>query len=396
MPYRVRVLAGRVDRGAGSHVYHLELVKRLAARGHRVSLVCFSALPEAAANAAVFTVPAREKPAGRLLWRFAAVLDARHCARGLARLELPPADVVIGGEHLFLKEHCRRFPRTPWVYLPHSLLVDQEIRSYNLPPLMRWISTILYVRLQRWALNRADRTLRFTEMSCDALLKRYGRSVRPRFFVNPQATELPPPVGNRPADDMVRLLWVGQLIVRKRIDLALSALARAPRQGWHFDVVGDGVERPALERQTQELGLADRVQFHGFQADPSPWYRRADLLLFPSWLENFPLTMLEAMGHAVPCLAMRGDGVRYHTANAEVIEHGRDGFLAETDEDFALQLGHLVRQRDRLRAAGEEARETVAKRYTWERHLDKLEELFDELVGGRRVAWNTGAVTAIR
>ena len=57
MPYRVRVLAGRVDRGAGSHVYHLELVKRLAVRGHRVSLVCFSALPEAAANAEVFTVP---------------------------------------------------------------------------------------------------------------------------------------------------------------------------------------------------------------------------------------------------------------------------------------------------------------------------------------------------
>ena len=64
---------------------------------------------------------------------------------------MPPADVVIGGEHLFLKEHCRRFPQTPWVYLPHSLLVDQEIRSYNLPPLMRWISTTLYVRLQRWA-----------------------------------------------------------------------------------------------------------------------------------------------------------------------------------------------------------------------------------------------------
>ena len=162
-------------------------------------------------------------------------------------------------------------------------------------------------------MNRADRTLRFTDMSCDTLLKRYGRRVRPRFFVNPQATELPPPVGERPADDVVRLLWVGQLIARKRIDLALSALADAPWQSWHFDVVGDGVERPALERQAQELGLADRVQFHGFQADPSPWYRRADLLLFPSWLENFPLTMLEAMetpSPAWPCAAMASATIR--------------------------------------------------------------------------------------
>ena len=42
------------------------------------------------------------------------------------------------------------------------------------------------------------------------------------------------------------------------------------------------------------------------------------------------------------------------------------------------------------------ARETVAERHTWERHLDKLEELFDELVDSRRVAWNAGEVTAIR
>jgi glycosyltransferase involved in cell wall biosynthesis len=396
MSYHVRVLAGRVDRGAGSHVYHLELVKRLAARGHRVSLVCFAVLPEAADCAEVFAIPGRGQPPGRLLWRFASLLDARHYRRGLARLELPPADIVIGGEHLFLKEHCRRFPQTPWVYLPHSLLVDQEIRSYNLPLLMRWVSATLYVRLQRWALNRADRTLRFTEMSCAALRKRYGRSVRPRFFVNPQATELPPGVEQRPADATVRLLWVGQLIARKRIDLALEALARAPRDGWVFDVVGDGVERPALERQARQRGLEERVQFHGFQADPSPWYRRADLLLFPSWLENFPLTLLEAMAHAVPCLAMRGDGVRYHTANAEVIEPGRDGFLADSDEDFAQQLGRLVQQRDLLRRTGEAARQTVAKRYTWERHLDKLEALFDELAGGRRTEWSGSTVTATR
>src|SRR5262249_21625503 len=157
-------------------------------------------------------------------------------------------------------------------------------------------------------------------------------SVRPRFFVNPQATEPPAEVGDRPEGGPVRLLWVGQLIPRKRIDLALSALAGIRGGAWEFDVVADGTSRQALEGQAPEPGLADRVHFHGFQKDPAAWYRRADLLLFPSWLENFPLTMLEAMGHCVPCLAMRGDGVRYHTANAEVIEHGRDGFLADSDE----------------------------------------------------------------
>jgi glycosyltransferase involved in cell wall biosynthesis len=85
------------------------------------------------------------------------------------------------------------------------------------------------------------------------------------------------------------------------------------------------------------------------------------------------------MSHGVACLAMRGDGVRYHTANAEIVEHGRDGFLADSDEDFGRVLAALVDTPQQLRAAGEAARETVSRLYTWDRHLSRLEALFDEL-----------------
>jgi glycosyltransferase involved in cell wall biosynthesis len=383
MTYHIRVLAGAVDRGAGSHVYHQELVRRLAARGHRVSLVCFRSVPEVAGCAEVFEVPRRPAPPGRVLWRFAAVLDYRHCDRGLSRLALPEPDVVIGGEHLFLRAHRRRFPRTPWLYLPHALVVDQEIHSYGLPGLMEAVTSRLYVWLQRWALNHADRTLRFTEMACEALRRRYGRAVRPRFAVNPMGVEVPEPTRRGPTAGPVRLLWVGQLIPRKRIDVALAALGRLREVAWELDVVGDGASRPALEAQARELGLAGRVRFHGFQQDPAPWYRTADLLLFPSWLENMPVTMLEAMSHGVPCLAMRGDGVRYHNANAEVLRHGVDGFLADSDEDFAGQLGRLLGRPDALRAAGAAARQTVLDRYTWDGHLARYEALFEELLAGR-------------
>src|SRR5436305_14670271 len=133
MTYHVRVLAGRIDRKAGSHFYHLELVRRLSQRGHRVSLVCFAPAPADLECDEAFAIPA-PTPAGRFLWRFQTLLNARHYGRALDRLPLGPVEVVVGGEHLFLKRHQRRFPQTPWIYLPHSLLVDQEIRSYNYPP----------------------------------------------------------------------------------------------------------------------------------------------------------------------------------------------------------------------------------------------------------------------
>lgn len=319
------------------------------------------------------------------MWRFDAVRHYRHCYRGLMHLDLPPADVVIAGEHLFMTAHARKFPRTPWLYLPHSLVVDQEIDSYNLPKLLEMVTRRLYVHLQKWALRNATRTFRFTRMACDALTKRYP-NIEPRFFINPMATELPTPAPRAAAAPPVRLLWVGQLIPRKRIDLAIDALARVGSSNWIFDVVGDGGARPDLEEQTRRLGLADRVCFHGFQSDPAAWYRRADLLVFPSWLENFPVTMVEAMSHGVACLAMRGDGVRYLNANAEIIDHGGNGFLADSDEHFGRLLGELVDQPQRLRAAGTAARHSVERLYTWDHHLDRLEQLFAELAGPQPAA----------
>jgi glycosyltransferase involved in cell wall biosynthesis len=380
MRYHIRVLAGRVDRGAGSHVYHQQLVRRLAARGHRVSLVCFDSNPDVGRDVEVHTVALPETPSLPFMWRFHALLSYRHCYRGLLGLPLPPADVVIAGEHLFLKAHARRFPDTPWIYLAHSLVVDQEIRSYNLPPLMSSATRALYVHLQKWALRHATRTMRFTQVACRTLTERYP-GITPRFFISPMATEMPEPAVRPAAAAPVRLLWVGQLIPRKRIDLALDALARVTAANWVFDIVGDGGARAELQEQARRLGIADRVFFHGFQSDPSAWYRRADLLVFPSWLENFPVTMVEAMSQGVACLAMRGDGVRYHTANAEIVEHGRDGFLADSDDHFARLLGELVQQPRRLRDAGDAARETVRRSYTWDRHLDRFEQLFDEISG---------------
>src|SRR5258707_1191050 len=140
MKYHIRVLAGLLDNRAGSHVYNRELIRRLASRGHRLSTVCFKATLEVRECAEVFEVPPAGYQATRILWRLAPVLQHRQLCRALAALKCPPADVVVGAEHLFLKGHWKRFPQTPWLYLPHSLVAHQEIKSYNLPRTLEWTS----------------------------------------------------------------------------------------------------------------------------------------------------------------------------------------------------------------------------------------------------------------
>ncbi len=385
MPHHIRILAGSLDRGAGSHVYNNQLIRRLAGRGHVVSTVCFDAGPDVRDCADVLEIP---PPASyrdtKIVWRLFAWRTYGFCRRRLLHATLSRPDVVVAAEHFFMTPHARRFPETPMLYLPHSLLVGEEIKSYNLPTSAHVLTNHLYVRLQKWGLRHATRTVRFTQQACDAMRARYGPLIRSPFFVNPMGTDVPEPGTRSDQTGPVRLLWVGQLIARKRIDVALSALATLTQCRWQFDIVGKGDQRDALERQSVDLGLQDRVVFHGFQERPERWYRQADLLLFPSWLENSPVTMLEAMSYGVPCLAMRGDGVRFHNANAEIIRDGEDGFLANDDDHFGRLLADLLANPTPLRAAGDAARKAIISRHTWDHHVQRYERLFDELVAERK------------
>lgn len=383
MTYHIRILAGQLNRSAGSHVYHIELTRRLAARGHTVSIVCLgsgAAVRDVAEVVEINPIEVQDTP---LVWRCASLARAWSCSRQLRHKSLARADVVIGGEHLLLRPHAAMFTDTPMIYHPHSFTVDREIEGYGLPRGMRCVTRWVYRRLQRWALDHADRTMRFTKTACEALQQAYGASVHPRFVINPMGIELPDETrGEVSREEPARLLCLGALIPGKNIELAIRALADLRQWNWHLDIVGDGPLREELEQQVQRAGLAERIVFHGFQRDPTPYLRTADLLLLPSKSENSPVAMLEAMSYGVPCLAMRADGKEYFNANEDLIEDGHTGLLAKDEEHFVQLLEGVLCQPRQLEPLGHAAREHVARHHTWDRHLDRYEELFGELCGG--------------
>jgi glycosyltransferase involved in cell wall biosynthesis len=247
---------------------------------------------------------------------------------------------------------------------------------------MAWLSTRLYTRLQRWALRRADATVRFTRQGCNVLTEFYGSRVRPRFAVNPIGVDLPPDTPRPRSAGEPRLLFVGRLVRSKNLDLALRSLAELRSLAWHFDIVGDGSERPRLEALAAELGLRERVAFHGQHDRPDNWYERADLFVFPSKLESCGIVLFEAMSHGVPSLAVRADGIAYFNVFDEIIASGRTGLLANDEADFRRQLHRVLAQPALLEPLGRAAREHVARNHTWDRHLERYEQLFESLLAG--------------
>jgi len=100
---------------------------------------------------------------------------------------------------------------------------------------------------------------------------------------------------------------------------------------WQLWLAGDGPALADCRALAARLGVADRVRFLGFVADPRPLYAAADLAVHASKSESLCNFLLEAQAAGLPAIAARAQGIEEClTRPGEtglVIEHGdRDGF----------------------------------------------------------------------
>lgn len=95
----------------------------------------------------------------------------------------------------------------------------------------------------------------------------------------------------------IDLVFVGQLIPRKGVDLLLDALASRRGEHWRLQVVGDGPSRPALQAQTRALELESRVTFAGNLSNAATRSRigAADCLILPSRWDGWGAVVNEAL-----------------------------------------------------------------------------------------------------
>ena len=114
--------------------------------------------------------------------------------------------------------------------------------------------------------------------------------------------------GTDGTDGAIDLLYVGQLIRGKGVQLLLEAMARMKAKRT-LDIVGTGNMEGELKSIAARLGLDDRVRFNGFQKNPQEWMRRAACVVVPSfWQEPYGLVAAEAvaLGRKVVAFAIGG------------------------------------------------------------------------------------------
>ena len=174
------------------------------------------------------------------------------------------------------------------------------------------------------------------------------------------------------------LLFAGQLIRGKGLDVLLKALKLAPRPV-RLAVVGTGRQEGLYRAMTASLGLDGRVSFKGPLAgrDVAAYYQRATCVVVPSRApETFGLIGPEAMSYGTPVIASAVGGT------GEWLEDGQTGFAVSPNDPTALAqaIDRLVGDEALAARMGETARRRYDERFRPEHHVEALIKLYDTLV----------------
>lgn len=127
--------------------------------------------------------------------------------------------------------------------------------------------------------------------------------------------------------DCKTVLALGRLVHVKGYDLLLQAWALVCQKNddWLLKIVGSGEEELLLKQQAQDLGVEQRVKFISQTQNVAEFYKLSAFFCLSSRFEGLPMVLLEAQAYGLPMIAFDCD-----TGPSDIIEHGKNGFLVES------------------------------------------------------------------
>ena len=242
-----------------------------------------------------------------------------------------------------------------------------------------------------WSYRSADRLLTVSQGTADDAAKFYGID-RSKFEVvhNPIDIDRVDRLKQEPWEglpitkDRKAIVSIGRLSEEKGHQYLLEAVAQVIRHSslcLELHMIGDGPLRCNLEQQAIQLGIRERVVFHGQVANPFPLLRQAALFVLPSRYEGLPNTLLEAMACEVPTLVSDCPG-----GIQEATDGGRLSQMVAIGD--AIAMSKAIRNRfeypDPWLSKLSEARQHVEQAHSLSRWLQKMQSMFIEVAAKKR------------
>jgi glycosyltransferase involved in cell wall biosynthesis len=197
-------------------------------------------------------------------------------------------------------------------------------------------------------------------------------------LIIPNATRTAILKNSKIMDEAANILFLGRLGPGKGVPQLVMALASlGSKSGWRATLAGDGAvndTRAAVER----AGLADRISVPGWvdSAGVEELLHAANILVLPSFSENLPMSVIEALAHGVAVICTPVGAL------PDIIDHEKTGLVVKPGdvEGLASALGRLIEDPDLRRRLGENGKALHRMRLSVEVCAERLVATWAESV----------------
>jgi len=380
----------------GGNRYPYETIRRLGARGHRVTVLTprlHNRFPHLEGVSYCLYNIWRPHP---LFTHLTNLVGATRAGAALRHSAREPQNAHPGGggfEVALVGSYDAALalgwagivPRTPMVFLYHSEFYSEWVHARGA---VRQVIQRYMAAVEARVFAQSARIVAVSEFSARQIGSRApAASSRVRVIPTGVDTTYFVPAADKTAlrqelglpSDQAVALGVGRLAGVKQFDRLVTAFAVACARGLqaHLVIAGGGPERQILERLTATYGVQDRVHLAGYCDPPRlrAFMQAADLQVCSSAFENLSLALLEGMSCGTAVLGTPGGGTPELVGQIDATLVLADDHTHTLADALPVWLSDL----DRLERLGKRARQIAVERYDWERVVDGLEAVCSEV-----------------
>jgi glycosyltransferase involved in cell wall biosynthesis len=286
-------------------------------------------------------------------------------------------DVIHGNaEESYWTGKISKKNKSTYVFTSHTPNIPTTgmLKGINRP--VRFLKSINTYFL-RSAIIEADHVVAFSKFSGDLIIKGVGDTCANKLKIIPPGVESSWfKVERKPSSNSALLYW-GRLEDEKGLPELFHALEVVSKiiKDINLTIVGEGNRLMDYKSLIADLSLTDRVQFTGWLSSSKiqSLSAQSSLGLFPSRVESFGLSVVEAMAAGLPVIAASGGALQ------ENVEEGVTGTLVPINNAGALAKA-IISTLENLKhteSMARDAKKRVQHKFNWDKAANKMVDLYN-------------------